>query len=78
MDANARCQTCSYWESRAPKNREASPDGECHKDAPQLLSTSAEGFGSWPKTAKFDWCGDWALASEAAELHAKRQRGELT
>lgn len=78
MDANARCQTCSYWESQAPGNRAVSVFGECHKDAPHLLSTSVHGFGSWPKTDHFDWCGSWALAGDATELHAKRRRGEIT
>jgi hypothetical protein len=78
MDRDGRCQTCSYWESRNRNYRADSPDGECHKDAPHLLTSSVNGFGSWPKTEAFEWCGSWALAGEAAGLHERRQRGAIT
>lgn len=70
---HARCQDCQFWVPH--KREERKGEGECHRHAPQIVSTTysstAGDYGAyreevnssiesqWPDTKSEDWCGDF-------------------
>lgn len=68
MIPGATCASCILWdivpEIRRPDGRRV---GQCRRHAPTLY-TGADGrqHSSWPTTPEDAWCGEHAVAEEAA------------
>jgi len=68
------CESCIFWE-RMPDY----PDnGKCHFFPPRpiyqvALDGSGNSYGDnlWPYTAKYDWCGQWALSTQNGHVYPR-------
>lgn len=52
------CYRCAYYS-------DAGYNGSCHRHAPVR---NEDGYAGFPKVSHGEWCGDWKLRPERAEI----------
>jgi len=62
MEVDNVCHNCFFW-----IYDNSGGDGFCHRHSPKLKvdrHNNIDCYGSWPKTGRGDFCGDWEKGEE--------------